>query len=68
MDSKKHEEFTGESAQISRRVGGAIHAYSGYIEGTNVELIPDAKIVQEWRGSKLAAWSCFDGYICTGTY
>jgi len=31
MDSKKHEEFTGESAQISRRVGGAIHAYSGYM-------------------------------------
>ncbi len=51
MDSKKHTAFTGDKATISREVGGAFQAGDGYISGTNLELIPDQKIVQSWRGS-----------------
>lgn len=50
-DAKKHAKFTGASAQISREVGGTISAYDGWIEGENVELFPDKKIVQRWRGA-----------------
>jgi len=49
MDSKKHARFSGGTAKISRRVNGQIMAYDGYITGRNLELIPDQKIVQEWR-------------------
>ncbi len=51
MDSKKHAKFTGSKAKIGREVGGKISAYDGYIEGTNLELVEDKKIVQKWRGS-----------------
>jgi activator of HSP90 ATPase len=51
MDSSRHSKFTGEKAAISRDVGGKISAYDGYIDGWNVELAPDKKIVQKWRGS-----------------
>jgi len=49
MDSKKHATFTGGKASISRKVGGKIAAYDNYIAGKNIELIPDEKIVQDWR-------------------
>lgn len=51
MDSKKHAKFTGDRAEISRRVGGKISAFDGYIQGTNIELVPDEKIAQKWRSS-----------------
>jgi activator of HSP90 ATPase len=51
MDSERHTAFSGEKATISRQVGGVIEAGSGYISGVNLELIPDRKIVQAWRGS-----------------
>ncbi len=49
MDSRQHSRFTGDKASISRKVGGKFTAYGGYIEGTNLELTPDQKIVQSWR-------------------
>ncbi len=49
MDSKKHAAFTGSKARISRDIGGEIMAFDGYITGKNVELVPDKKIVQDWR-------------------
>jgi len=49
MDSRKHAKFTGSAARISRKVGGVIWAYDGYITGTNLELVPDKKIVQAWH-------------------
>ena len=49
MDSKKHAAFTGGKARINRAVGGKFMAYDDYITGKNVELIPDQKIVQDWR-------------------
>ena len=49
MDSKQHGEFTHSEAKISRDVGGIFSAYDGYITGINIELVPDKKIVQDWR-------------------
>jgi activator of HSP90 ATPase len=51
LDSKKHAEFTGGEAKISRKVGGKFAVYGGEIEGENLELEPDRKIVQSWRYS-----------------
>jgi len=51
MDSRKHARFTGAKAKISRKVNGKFSAYDGYIEGMNLDLVPDKKIVQSWRGS-----------------
>ncbi len=51
MDSRKHARFTGEKAGINRKVDGKFTAYGGYISGVNLELVPDKKIVQSWRGS-----------------
>ena len=49
MDSKKHAAFTGGKAKISRAIGGNTAAYDNYIAGKNTELVPDKKIVQDWR-------------------
>ncbi|MDO8443317.1 MAG: SRPBCC family protein [bacterium] len=51
MDSKKHAQFTGGKASISRQVGGKFSTYDGYAEGVNLELVPDEKIVQTWHAS-----------------
>ena len=51
MDSRRHAKFTGDKARISRKVGGRIMAYDGYIDGLNLALVPNRKIVQSWRGS-----------------
>ena len=51
MDSKKHAKFTGDKASISQKVGGKFSVFDGYAEGTNLELMPDNKIVQTWRAS-----------------
>ena len=51
MDSKKHSELTSSKASISREVGGKFSVYDGDIEGVNLELQPDQKIVQSWRYS-----------------
>lgn len=50
MDSKKHAKFTVAGAKIGRKVGDKISAYDGWIQGENMEVIPDKKIVQKWRG------------------
>jgi len=51
MDSRKHARFTGAKAKISRKVNGGFTTYDGYIEGVHLDLVPDKKIVQSWRGS-----------------
>ncbi len=48
MDSRKHTVLAGDEARISRKVGGKFNV-GGYIEGVNLELVPDEKIVQTWR-------------------
>lgn len=49
MDSGKHSQFTGGTADISRETGGRFTAFDGYSEGINLELVQDRKIVQTWR-------------------
>jgi activator of HSP90 ATPase len=51
MDSKKHAELVGDEAKISKKVGAKFSIYGGEIEGVNLELVPDSKIVQSWRYS-----------------
>ena len=50
MDSGKHSEITGDVAVISREMGGKFTTFDGWADGANVELVPDQKIVQTWRG------------------
>lgn len=50
MDSKTHSKFTESKAVISREIGGNFSIFEGDINGKNVELIQDKKIVQTWRG------------------
>jgi uncharacterized protein YndB with AHSA1/START domain len=52
MTTKGHSGFTGSPARISPRVGGKFSAWGGYIHGTNLELVPGRKIVQNWRPSE----------------
>lgn len=49
MDSKKHAELVGADAKITKKVGDKFTIYGGDIEGVNLELVPDKKIVQSWR-------------------
>ena len=65
MDSEKHSQFTGAKASISRGVGGAFTAYDGALSGTILELVPDVKIVQSWRGSD-DGW--VPGHYSTATF
>jgi len=51
MDSRKQSKFTESKCSISRKAGGKFTAYDGYIEGINLELEADKKIVQSWRAS-----------------
>jgi activator of HSP90 ATPase len=59
MDSNKHSEFTHSPAVIHMEVGGEFSAFDGWASGKTVELIPDKKIVQKWRGGRLAPRSLF---------
>ncbi len=65
MDSDKHSRFTGAEAVISREVGGSFTAYDGALSGVILELVPDAKIVQTWRGSD-DGW--VPGHYSTATF
>lgn len=49
MTSRKHAQFTGAAATISKKVGGKFSVYGDYATGKNLELIVDKKIVQTWR-------------------
>ena len=51
MDSRKHAKFIGAPAKISAKVGGKFTAYGGSLEGENLELRPNKKIVQTWRSN-----------------
>src|SRR5579862_5879122 len=49
LDSRQFAAFTGRSAEIDRQPGGAFKMFGGLIEGRNIELVPDTRIVQAWR-------------------
>lgn len=49
LDPKKHAKFTGSPATTNSKVGVEFNAWDGYISGTNLELVKNKKIVQEWE-------------------
>ncbi len=49
-----HTKMTGGEATITAVVGESFTAWDGYIKGNNVELEPNAHIVQSWRTSDFA--------------
>ena len=49
MDSRKHAQVVGANAKVTKKVGDKFSIYDGEIEGVNLELVPDKKIVQSWR-------------------
>jgi uncharacterized protein YndB with AHSA1/START domain len=49
LDSDGHSKMTGSLAQVSDEPGGSFDAWDGYIQGTNLELQPDQRILQSWR-------------------
>jgi uncharacterized protein YndB with AHSA1/START domain len=55
MNAAEHAKFTGAPAEIDESVGGAWSAHGGKISGRNVELVPDARIVQTWRAGNWPA-------------
>ncbi len=49
-DSAQFAAFTGGApADISRDAGGPFSCFGGKIEGRNLELVPDKRLVQAWR-------------------
>src|SRR6185295_3180510 len=49
LNSGEHGKFTGAPAEISGEAGGAFSAHDGWVLGRNIELVPNARIVQAWR-------------------
>jgi activator of HSP90 ATPase len=47
--------MTGSPARVSARPGGRFTAWSGYISGKNLKLVPGKRIVQAWRTTEFAA-------------
>jgi activator of HSP90 ATPase len=52
LDSARHARITGQSARMSRAVGGKFTAGDGYITGYNLDLEAPQRIVQAWRASE----------------
>jgi activator of HSP90 ATPase len=49
-DAKQFSEMTGGApTEISSDAGGKFSCFGGMIEGRNLELIPDQRLVQAWR-------------------
>lgn len=48
-DSKRHTKLTGQTAKISRKVGGPFSVRGGQVTGINVDLVPGERLVQAWR-------------------
>ena len=41
--------MTNAPAELDARAGGAISLFGGMITGTNLELVPNQRLVQAWR-------------------
>ncbi len=49
-DAQQFGEFTGAGpAEISPEAGGPFSSFGGMIQGRNLELVPNQRIVQAWR-------------------
>jgi len=49
LDAKQFSAFSNAAAEIQPQPGGTFKLFGGLIEGRNVELIPNQRIVQAWR-------------------
>ena len=55
LDSEEHANMTAATNAIASNDIGADHmAHDGYISGTNLELVPNEKIVQSWRTTEFS--------------
>lgn len=52
LDSKKHGQFTGGAAKISKKIGGDFSVFDGYAVGKNIEMVEGKKIAQSWRANE----------------
>ena len=52
LSSEGHSAMTGAAATASTRVNAKYSAWDGYINGENLELVANARIVQSWRTSE----------------
>lgn len=50
MNEKKHAQFTGDKAKIRAKSGAAFTCHGDYISGYTLELKPNERIIQAWRG------------------
>ena len=51
LDAKQFATCTKDAAEIEPRAGAPFKLFGGRIEGRNVELVPNQRIVQAWRPS-----------------
>jgi activator of HSP90 ATPase len=51
LDAKLFAAFSKDTAEIQPQAGAPFKLFGGRIEGRNVELIPNRRIVQAWRPS-----------------
>src|SRR4051794_13985416 len=49
MDARQFQGVTGMAAEMHPFAGGTFKLFDGHIEGRNIELIPNRRIVQVWR-------------------
>jgi activator of HSP90 ATPase len=49
-DAKTFAEFSGAGADLPTTPGGAISLFGGFVTGRIIELVPDQRVVQAWRG------------------
>ena len=52
LNSERHSAMTGGEAMITDTLGEPFTAWDGYIEGVNLALEPNRRILQSWRTSQ----------------
>jgi activator of HSP90 ATPase len=54
LDARQFSAFTKDTADIQPTVGAAFRLFGGRIEGRNIELLANKRIVQAWRSTSWA--------------
>lgn len=52
LNSEEHSNMTGGEAVVSNKVDETFTAWDGYIEGRNIQLELNKRIIQSWRTSE----------------
>jgi len=64
MDEKKHSEFSGSKAKVSKKPKGKFEVFDGYCHGYNIELEEGKLIRQAWHFAE-DGWPDDHYSICT---